>query len=129
MIHKPHRPKFLNLFILAPKLSVTAKASILHRISGVLLFLLLPFLLYLFHRLLTESDFYSAFYGFISEPIAKLIYIVLLWGFIYHALCGLRFVLMDTTHKGIHIKSSKISARIVIILSIILTGILGALIW
>lgn len=122
------RPKFLSLPIIGKAMSITAKASILHRISGFLLFLSIPFILFLLQSSLISPDFYTAFYRVGSLVIMKLIYLVLIAAFMYHMCSGVRFLFLDID-KGVNIKTAKITARIVIVLSIILTVILGVLIW
>ena len=123
-----HRPKFLNLFTLAPKMSITAKISILHRLSGLLLFLSIPFMLFLFSKSLTSHDFYTAFYGVMTSPVCKLIYIVLIWAMMHHMCAGVRFLFLDI-HKGIERATAKNTAWVVIVVSLILTIILGVMIW
>ncbi len=122
------RPKFLHLLTLAPKMSITAKISILHRVSGLLLFLSIPFLLYLFSQSLTSPDFYSTFYGVMTSPIIKLVYIVLIWAMMHHMCAGVRFLFLDI-HKGIERKTAQNTAWIVVVVSLILTAILGVMIW
>ncbi len=122
------RPKYLNLFTLGAKMSVTAKVSILHRVSGILLVLSLPILLYILQRSLLSADFYSVLYGCFSNPIVKLIYLVLIWAFIYHVCSGVRFLFLDIS-RGVEVKIAQKTARIVIVLSIILTIIMGWIIW
>lgn len=122
------RPKFLNLFALAKAMSITAKVSILHRLSGVLLFLATPFLLCILHRSLISPNFYTVLYGYISFPVVKLVYLVLIWAFMYHACSGVRFLFLDI-HKGVEIKIAKATAYIVIGISLALTVVLGVLIW
>lgn len=122
------RPKYINLFVLAPKMGVTAKVSIFHRITGFLLFLSIPFVLFLLHKSLTSPNFYQAFYAIMSSVIAKIIYTILIFAFIFHMIAGVRFLFMDI-HKGVEIKTAKITARIVMGLSIVITILLGVLIW
>lgn len=122
------RPKFLNLFILGPKMSLTAKASILHRFSGVLLFLAIPFILYILHQSLINQDFYNSLHQVMTNPVVKLIYLILIWAFMYHLCAGVRFLFLDI-HKGVEIKTAKITAGIVIVISLILTVLLGVVIW
>ena len=126
--NKFSRPKFLNLFTLAPKMSITAKISILHRISGVLLFLSTPFLLYILHNSLVSPDFYTVLYGYVTCPLMKMLYLVLIWALMYHSCSGVRFLFLDI-HKGIDIKIAKFTAYIVFWVSLILTVVLGLLIW
>ncbi len=122
------RPKYLDLFTLAPKMSITAKVSILHRITGFLLFLSIPFVLYVLHKSLTSPDFYSSFYGVISTPIVKLIYLLFIFVFMYHMCAGVRYLFLDMD-KGVEVHKAKLTAKIVIVVSILLTVILGAIIW
>lgn len=120
--------KFLNLFILAPKMSITAKASILHRITGFLLFLSIPYFLYLLNQTLTSNDFYSAFYCNCASILAKLIYILLIFSFVYHMCAGIRYLFLDVD-KGVEIKTAKKTAWIVILFSLVITIFLGIMIW
>lgn len=120
--------KFLNLFILAPKMSITAKASILHRITGFLLFLSIPFLLYLLNQTLTSNDFYSAFYTNCSTLLAKLVYMLLIFSFVYHMCAGIRYLFLDI-HKGVEINSAKKTAWLAILFSLVITLFLGIIIW
>jgi|SRR6185437_3160697 len=122
------RPKFLNLLILGRGMSITAKASILHRISGFLLFLSIPFILFLLHQSLISPDFYAAFYSIGSSGVMKLIYLILIAAFMYHMCSGVRFLFLDIS-KGTAITTAKTTAWIVIALSIVLTVALGVLIW
>ena len=122
------RPIYLDIPKLGSKMSITAKVSILHRASGVLMFLALPFILSLFHKSLTNAEFDSNCYAIASLPIMKIIYIVLIWAIMHHMCAGIRFVLLDM-HKGIERTDAQRSARWVIVVSLLLTIALGALIW
>lgn len=122
------RPKYLNLWILGPKMPINAKASILHRISGFILFISIPFILYILHKSLVSPSFYAAFYGVMANPMIKLIYLALIWAFMFHMCAGIRFLFLDID-KGTKIKTAQMTARLAIIISIILTIILGILIW
>lgn len=125
---KKQRPIYLNLPKLGAKMSITAKVSILHRVSGVLMFLAIPFVLSLFHKSLTNSDFYAHCYTVGSLPIMKIIYIVLIWSIMHHMCSGIRFLFIDF-EKGVDRINSKRSAQAVMIISIILTIVSGILIW
>lgn len=127
-MHSTRRPKFLNLFVLGAKMSITAKASILHRISGFLLFLSIPFILFILHMSLTSPDFYTTLYSICSSAFMKLVYIVLIAAFIYHMCSGVRYLFLDID-KGVSIATAKTTSWIAIIVSIILTVVLGVLIW
>ena len=122
------RPKFLDLSVLGPKMSINAKASIMHRASGVILFLSIPLMLYVLHQSLHSPSFYASLYGVFANPLVKLIYLIFIWAFVYHLCAGIRFLLLDI-HKGIEIGTAKKTAGIAIGASIVLTVILGVLIW
>ena len=122
------RPKFLNLFTIGLKMSITAKISILHRISGFLLFLSIPFILFILNQSLNSPSFYTTLYGICSSIAMKLVYMAIVFAFIYHMVSGVRFLFLDID-KGVQIKTAKITAVIVLLLSIILTAVLGVLIW
>ncbi len=127
-MNKQNRPVYLNLPFLASRMSVTAKVSILHRVSGVLMFLAIPFVLSLFHKSLTNPEFYASCYAFGSLVIMKLIYIVLIWAIMHHMCAGVRFLFLDR-HSGIERTTAQKTARIVLVVSILLTVLLGAMIW
>lgn len=120
--------KFLNLFILAPKMSITAKVSILHRITGFLLFLSIPLLLYLLQLTLTNQDFYSTFYSSGIYVYLKLFYLGLIFAFVYHMCAGVRYLFLDI-HKGVELNTAKKTAWMVICLSIIITCVIGVMTW
>jgi succinate dehydrogenase / fumarate reductase cytochrome b subunit len=100
----------------------------LHRVSGVIMFFSLPLVLYFWEKSLYDADFYAACASFLGAPVIKIIYIILLWALTHHLLAGIRFLLLDL-HYGIGRKPAQFSAKLVIILSVVLSGILGILIW
>ncbi len=124
MNHK--RP--VNLDLRTIKFPVMAIASILHRLSGIILFLLLPFLLYLLSLSLNGSESFSYMQILLKNPFYKL----LLWAFsaalIYHLLAGIRHMIMDLGY-GEEVEVGRQTARAVIALAVILTILLGIWIW
>jgi len=88
-----NRPFFLNL--LKIRLPVTGFVSILHRISGMLLFLSIPFAVYLFELSLQGEKGFLQAHELLSLPLIKLILLVLLWSIIHHFFAGIRFLLTD----------------------------------
>lgn len=122
------RPKYMNLPYLAKHMSITAKVSILHRISGILLFLAIPLLLFMLHRSLTEVDFYQNCYAVLTTWGAKLIFLFLFWAFIYHMCAGIRFLLLDINLGSDRLKAQN-SAKLVMISAILITIIMGVIIW
>jgi len=127
-MQNPTRPKYLNLFTIGLKMSITAKISILHRISGFLLFLAIPFILFILNQSLVRPDFYTTLYGICSSMAMKLVYIAMVFSFMYHMISGVRFLFLDID-KGVEIKTAKATAVIVLLVSIVLSAVLGVLIW
>lgn len=123
-----NRPKYLDLPKLGSKMSITAKISILHRASGVLMFLAIPFVLCLFHKSLTSSEFYSNYYSVATCAFMKVVYIVLIWAIMHHMCAGVRFLFLDM-HKGIERVTAQKTARWVLVVSLLLTLFLGIKIW
>jgi succinate dehydrogenase / fumarate reductase, cytochrome b subunit len=126
--HVINRPKFLNLFILAKHMAMPAKVSILHRVSGVLLVITIPLLIFILHQSLISPNFYLDTHNFLSHPIIKIFFILLVWALLHHICAGIRFLLLDID-LGVAIKSARTSAKIVLAFSIILTIIFGITIW
>jgi len=123
---KKERPKHLDLRVI--KQPLPAIASILHRVSGAGLFLMLPFLIYLFELSLDSSLGYSVFMSVATHPLAKLILIGLLWAFLHHFCMGIRILLLDM-NMGTDLKPARTSAKVVMVISLVLTAILGAKLW
>lgn len=123
---RKQRPKFLALNEIRQPLP--AIVSILHRISGAGLFLLLPFLLYLFDRSLGSAQTFQTFSDIVGHPLVKLVLLGLLWAYLHHFCAGIRFLLLDV-HKGLELETARKSARIVLIVSIVLTVIIGVKLW
>jgi succinate dehydrogenase / fumarate reductase, cytochrome b subunit len=120
---KKTRPEFRNIGIgqLAHyRLPLAGKVSILHRASGILLFLLLPFSLYLFEQSLTSEISFDTLKGFASNIIVKLVILVISWAFSFHFFAGLRFLLLDT-HTAVSKEGGRNTATIVLVLSTLLT--------
>jgi succinate dehydrogenase / fumarate reductase cytochrome b subunit len=120
---KKTRPEFRNIGIgqLAHyRLPLAGKVSILHRASGILLFLLLPFSLYLFEQSLTSEISFDTLKGFASNVIVKLVILVISWAFSFHFFAGLRFLLLDT-HTAVSKEGGRNTASVVLVLSTLLT--------
>lgn len=117
------RPKNLNLFTI--RFPIPAIASILHRISGFILFLLIPFILWILQSSLISEQNFDDIHQTLTSPLMKFIIWCSLSAFIYHFVAGIRHLLMDI-HIGEELKSGRIGAILTIIISllfIILTGI------
>ena len=124
---KKRRPVSYNLSLF--NLPLPGLVSIFHRISGVLLFLLLAWLLYLLDLSLDSEESFRRAQAIVSHPLAKLVLLGLLWAYLHHFFAGLRYLVMDT-HVALDLASARATSAAVFILSLSLTVILGAfLLW
>jgi succinate dehydrogenase / fumarate reductase cytochrome b subunit len=114
--------------LLAIKSPPAAIASILHRISGVVVFLLIPFALVLLqHSLASEAGFDSLKVS-VQSPLCKMTLWVFLAGLVYHFIAGIRHLFMDA-HQGESLVAGRITAHTVMILSAICIILIGFWLW
>ena len=115
-----NRPQFRNIHVteLAHyRLPVAGIVSILHRISGLLICALLPFILYLLENSLTSEDTFAYFKGFVQYPLVKLILVAVSWAYLHHFCAGIRHLAMDV-HMGLDKDSARQSAVGVFVISV-----------
>ena len=120
------RPKYLNLFEI--KLPLPGWVSILHRVSGAGLFLMLPLLIWLLGLSLESAATYETFRTIAAVPLVKLILLGLLWAYLHHFCMGIRVLLLDV-HVGIEKAQARASAVAVLVVSLALTALLGVKLW
>ena len=122
------RPEFRNIHAMKDlpnyRLPPAGWVSILHRVSGAGLFLLLPFLLYLFELSVRSEISFDYFRGIISHTLVKVILLGLIWAYMQHFCAGVRHLFMDV-HLAIEKDSSRNSAIAVLTVSLLLTAIAG----
>jgi succinate dehydrogenase / fumarate reductase cytochrome b subunit len=121
-----NRPKHLNLFQI--RLPIPGIVSILHRISGASLFLMLPFLLYLLQQSLQSPESYIHFRELVGHPLVKLVLLGLLWAFLHHFCAGIRYLTLDM-HMGTDLAAARSSSYAVVGVSLVMTVILGVWLW
>jgi succinate dehydrogenase / fumarate reductase cytochrome b subunit len=120
---KKTRPKYWALHEI--RLPVAGYASILHRISGAGLFLMLPLLIWLFQISLDSTQQGSALFAAVTGNIlVKLVLLGLLWAFLHHFCMGIRILLIDI-HVGVEKQQAHSSAMAVMVVSLALTAIFG----
>jgi succinate dehydrogenase / fumarate reductase cytochrome b subunit len=122
-VPKKERPKFTNIHVTQLsnyRLPIAGFVSILHRISGFLIFLALPVILYMLQKSLLSEDTFKHFAGIASHPLAKLVILALAWSYFQHFAAGVRHLFMDV-HLAIEKDSSRQSATAVIAVSLFLT--------
>lgn len=120
------RPKFLDLTQIRQPIS--AKMSILHRITGGGIFIILPVLICLLQLSLGSNEDFETFRSITGSPLVKLFLLAVLYGFLHHALFGIRILLLDM-HKGTRIDIAHRSSKLVLVASVLLTLVLGVALW
>jgi succinate dehydrogenase / fumarate reductase cytochrome b subunit len=131
------RPEFRNINALTDlpsyRLPAAGIVSILHRISGVLMFLLMPFIIWMFDTSVTSEYSFARFkaafnsgLGFVPGWFVKLVALALIWAFLHHFIAGLRHLWMDVSHTAVSKEFGKSSAVVTLALSVLLTLVLGA---
>ena len=124
---KKKRPLWYNLSPL--NLPLPGLVSILHRISGAALFLLLLWLLYLLDQSLTSAERFEGLRQTLSQPLVKLVLLGLLWAFLHHLCAGVRYLFLDV-HKGIDLATARATSVAVLAVSLLLTALAGwRLLW
>jgi succinate dehydrogenase / fumarate reductase cytochrome b subunit len=129
------RPVYTNIHvsqIVAYRLPPAGWVSILHRVSGALMFVLLPLVVWLLDVSLTSEVSYDRFsnafiagIGIVPAFLLKLIVLALIWSFLHHLIAGVRHLWMDVTHS-VTLQQGRLSALITLGLSGLLTVVLGA---
>jgi len=120
------RPKHLALHHI--KLPLPGFVSILHRVSGLLLFFALPLLLLMLQYSLRSIETYTELKDMLAQPLAKLALLGLLWAFLHHFCAGLRYLAIDM-HWISNLAQARNSSRVVMFASLALTALLGTRLW
>lgn len=123
---KHTRPINLNLFTI--HFPIPAIVSILHRITGVILFLLVPFLLWGLYLSLNSPQDYDKVHDFLTTPFIKFIIWLVLAAFLYHLIAGIRHLLMDMG-IGEELKTGRAGAQLTLVISLILIILAGIWLW
>jgi succinate dehydrogenase / fumarate reductase cytochrome b subunit len=120
------RPRHLALYQI--KLPLPGIISILHRISGLLLFIALPLLLLALQYSLNSIETHTRLLDVLARPLSKLVMLGLLWAFLHHFCAGVRYLLIDL-HIGSDLAGARYSSKAVLAVSLLLTVVLGAKLW
>ena len=120
------RPKHLDLSQI--KLPLPALVSILHRISGVLLFLAFPLLLLMLQYSLRSIETYTQLVGLLHHPLSKLVMLGLLWASLHHLCSGIRYLAIDLDW-GVRLAQARASSKWVLLVSLALTALTGVRLW
>jgi len=133
---RPARREFRNINALSDlptyRLPPAGIVSILHRISGVLMFVLMPFIIWMFDSSLSSEISFAKFkavfdngFSFVPGFLVKLVALALIWGYLHHFCAGLRHLWMDVSHAAVTKEFGKTSAIVVLAISLVLTLVLG----
>jgi succinate dehydrogenase / fumarate reductase cytochrome b subunit len=133
---RPKRPEFrnINAFKDLPsyRWPLAAIVSGMHRISGLFMFLLLPFIIWLFDTSVSSEYSYARFsaafgvgLGWLPGWFIKLVALGLIWAYLHHVIAGLRHLWMDVAH-AVSKEFGRSSAVVTLVLSLGLTAVLGA---
>ena len=130
------RPEFRNVNKLTDlptyRMTPAAWVSILHRASGAFLFLLMPFIIWMFDTSVSSEISFAKFravfnvgVGFVPGWFFKLIALAIIWAYLHHFIAGLRHLWMDISHSAVTTEFGKSSALFTLAISIGLTLVLG----
>ncbi len=131
------RPEFRNINAITDlptyRLPAAGWVSILHRVSGALMLVLLPLVIWMFDTSISSEISFarltSVFHngaGVMPAFVFKLILLALIWAYLHHFIAGLRHLWMDMSHAAVNKKTGANSARVTLILGVLLTIICGA---
>jgi succinate dehydrogenase / fumarate reductase, cytochrome b subunit len=126
------RPVYRNINVLDLmhyRLPMPGVISILHRISGALLFLLIPAFLGLLQMSLKSEAGFETFKAMIwGNVFAKIFLLGMLYFFVHHFCAGIRYLLLDL-HKGVDLKLARRSSYIVVVVSVLISALLAVKLW
>ncbi len=111
-----NRPVYLNL--LKIRLPVPGIVSFAHRITGVLLFLSLPFAVYLLDLSVESQNAFAKVQQMLNQPLMLIVQIVLLWSVAHHFFAGIRFLLIDA-EMGVEKSQARMGAWLVMLAEVI----------
>ncbi len=120
------RPKHLALSQI--RLPLPGFISILHRVSGVLLFLALPLLLWALQNSLLSIETHTQMAEVLRYPFSKLVLLGLLWAFLHHFCAGIRYLVIDLDY-GVRLAQARASSKWVMFASLALTVLIGVRLW
>lgn len=123
---KADRP--VNLDLTKYRFPRMAIVSIMHRISGVVLFLALPFLMYLLYATLHSAASFQSTMQMLQMPLMKIIMLIISAAVMFHLIAGIRHIIMDF---GLFesLRGGRMTANLVFLLAIIMVILMGVWIW
>ena len=133
----PKRPEFRNINAFTDlttyRLPPAGIVSILHRVSGALMFVLLPFIIWMLDTSVSSDYSFARFrslfengVGFVPGWFFKLVVLALIWAYLHHFIAGLRHLWMDVSHAAVTKEFGRSSAVVTLVAGVFLTLVLGA---
>ena len=124
------RPKYLSLsaLLFEIRLPLPGWVSILHRVSGLILFLAVLWLLFMLDRSLASEAGFESMRRYAGLPLVKLSLLVLIWAYCHHFCAGIRFLFLDID-KGVDRAKARLTSVVVLVVSLALTAWLGIKLW
>ncbi|MEG3755199.1 succinate dehydrogenase, cytochrome b556 subunit [Psychromonas sp. B3M02] len=123
---RKERPK--NLDLSTVKFPITAIASILHRVSGIIVFIALAIFLILLNCSLSSAEDFQRVQGYLDMFIVEFIFWGALTGLAYHAVFGIRHMIQDLGHWE-ELDSASLSAKVGFGITVVLSILAGILVW
>ena len=111
-----NRPVYLNLIKI--RLPLAGIVSFAHRISGVLLFLFLPFSVYLLDLSVQSAESFSAVKQLLNQPVMLVVQMLVIWSIAHHFFAGIRFLLIDA-EIGVEKSQARIGSWLVLLAEVI----------
>jgi succinate dehydrogenase / fumarate reductase cytochrome b subunit len=124
------RPKYLSLtaLLFEIRLPLPGWVSILHRISGLFLFLAVLWLLFMLDRSLASEAGFESVRRYAGLPLVKISLLVLIWAYCHHFCAGIRYLFLDLD-KGVDLARARLTSAVVLVVSLALTAWLGVKLW
>ena len=123
---KDNRPVYLNLFKI--RLPVAGMVSLAHRASGMLMFLAIPFMVYLLDLSVRSAESFEQALSLLQQPYIMAAGLLIVWALAHHLFAGIRFLLIDAD-IGIDKKPANMTAWVVMLLAaiVVITVLFGVM--
>lgn len=127
---KKNRPKYLSLraIVFEIRLPLAGWVSILHRVSGALLFVSLVWLLYMLETSLSSEQGFTFVKHYLGLLPVKIALLVLVWAYCHHLCAGIRYLLLEL-QRGWEKQAARRTSVAVFVVSLVLTGLFGWKLW
>ncbi len=110
--------KYLSLIKI--RLPIPGIVSFAHRVSGVLMFLAIPFLAYLLDQSVSSPETYQQVIGLLDHVLVKLALVIIGWSICHHLYAGIRYLLIDAD-IGVDLPAARLSAKLVMAAALLST--------